>query len=256
MAQRRSPEQVKQAFATEFHNLQRLLRLRGGGKRKCDGDIPLKHFVCAIWVDPARRKIWDDALARLGHSDVVREAYADLYALDEFDGAKLRDYAHLWNRLGLTPSEVDYAFFLDRITHFGGPPDEDERTVDSMTACMRGETQAISVNGAARRCLSRLQPHDTQPQFRLARDVAYYLDAYPEGALSEREIKTWGGYVPLSAVHNFGLSDSKSMHIADAAPALSLGPDVPLADSDDLTSAERKACPSGVLWPVHGKPRK
>lgn len=256
MAWHRNPTQIETAFGPEFNNLQRFFRLKGGGKKQCDGNIPLKQFVCAVWVDPSRRRIWDNALASLGHSEVVRNVYAELYAFKEFDGAKLQDYFALWAKLSLVPSEVDYAFFLDRITHLGGPPDEDDEAVEAMRACLKREDRALSTNGAARRCLSRLQPHDTQPDYRLARDVAFYLDAYPEGVLSEREIKAWGGYVPLSAVHNFGLSDATPMRIADAASTASLGPDAPHPDSSELTSSELKACPPGVLWPVHGKPPK
>lgn len=157
--------------------------------------------------------------------------------------------------MGLTPSEIDYAFFLDRATHLGGPPEDHPATVRTLSACLQEErSKAVSENGAARRCLSRMQPHETQPLYRLARDVAFYLDSYPEGALSKEEIDAWGGYVPLSAVYNFRLSDTASYQLGEAPPLSSLGGDVPKPDSDELTPAEIKGCPTSILTPIHRKP--
>ena len=213
MVWKQDPALVENAFGREFSNVRRFFRLQSGpSDRICREVTPLRRFMCAVWVDPQRRKIWEDALAQLGHAPLVRRAYDRLYSLNEFDGGKLRAFFELWKELGLTPNEVDYAFFIDRATHLGGPPDKPE-TQEKLSACMQQEGRAISRNGAARRCLARLQPHDTQPEFRAARDVGFYLDAYPEGALSEAEIKGWGGYVPLSAVHNFGLSESKPVQL-------------------------------------------
>jgi hypothetical protein len=250
MAWKQEPALVEQAFGKEFGNLRRFFRLQSGpSDRICREATPLRRFMCAVWVDPARRKTWEDALGQLGHSSMVRRAYDKLYELNEFDGGKLRAFFELWQRLGLTPSEVDYAFFIDRATHLGGPPSE-PNTFERLSECIKGETRALSRNGAARRCLARMQPHDTQPEFRAARDVGFYLDAYPERALSETEIKGWAGYVPLSAVHNFRLSDSKSVEISAAPGLASLGSDLPLADRNDLTEAELKGCPATVLTPI------
>jgi hypothetical protein len=88
----------------------------------------------------------------------------------------------------------------------------------------------------------------------LARDVAYYLDSYPEGALSEKEISTWAGYVPLSATYNFGLSDTETVPISQTRSLTSLNPDLPRAVSSELTNAEFKACPASVLSPMKRKP--
>ena len=80
MVSKQDPALLQKAFGTEYPNLQRFFQLKGGGKSKCDGDIPLKRFVCAVWMDRTRRKIWEQALAALGHSALVRKAYNDLYA--------------------------------------------------------------------------------------------------------------------------------------------------------------------------------
>jgi len=201
-------------------------------------------------MNPARSARWESALLELGHDPRVREAYARLYAMREFDGDKLRRFFELWRRLGLTPSEVDYAFFLDRITHLGGPPDQAGAAgLEHLTACMREEKTALSINGAARRCVARNQPHETQTAYRLGRDVAFYLEAYPQGALSEAEIAAWASYVPLSAIHTFGLSDATPMHREDAVSLDSLGSDLPSPDSAELASIDRGTCPATVISP-------
>ncbi len=254
MVSKRDPALLQKAFGAEYPNLRRFFQLKGGGKSKCDGDIPLKRFVCAVWMDQSRRKLWEQALIALGHSALVRKTYDELYTLSEFDGIKLQDYYAVWRELGLKPSEIDYAFFLDRVTHLGGPPEEDN-AIARLGKCVHEERpKALTPNAAARRCLARQQPHETQPELRLARDVAYYLDSYPEGALSEREISTWAGYVPISATYNFGLSDGQTVTIHEAPPQSSLGTDLPHAQSTELTSAELKACPASVLSPIRRKP--
>jgi hypothetical protein len=99
-----------------------------------------------------------------------------------------------------------------------------------------------------------LQPHATQPEYRLGRDVAFYLDAYPEGALSNKELAAWAAYVPLSAVHNFGLSETTPMKIPNPASFSSLGSDLPKPDSTHITKGERLACPASVLAPLRRTP--
>jgi len=253
---KRDPALMRRAFGSEFANVQRFFHLEGNSKGKCDGPIPVKQFVCAIWLDPARRTIWENALVELGHSEIARNAYSELYALDEFDGSKMRDYFSLWREVGLTPSEIDYAFFLDRATHLGGPPENEDSAAEHLSACMQHEPRSVGKHAAARRCLSRLQPHATQAVYRLGRDVAYFIDAYPEGALSKNEIRAWAEYVPLSATYNFGLSDAVAYRLARPAHKTSLGPDLPRPNSRALTASELSACPSGILTPIHRMPPK
>jgi len=44
------------------------------------------------------------------------------------------------------PNEVDFAFFLDRVTHLGGPPDDQGSTAAVLSRCMEGETGALNGN--------------------------------------------------------------------------------------------------------------
>ena len=255
MIWKEDPALIERAFGAEAGNLQRFFRLKGGGNKGCYSETPLKRFLCAIWMDPARSSRWENALVELGRAPLARNAYARLYALREYDGGKLRAFFELWQKLGLTPSEIDYAFFMDRITHLGGPPDEGgAAAAAALTACMHDEQSAISVNGAARRCLARLQPHQTQPDYRLGRDVAYYLEAYGQGALSETEIRAWANYVPLSAIHTLGLSDEKPAQREEAASLSTLGSDLAQPDASDLAPIDLSNCPATVVSPEPRKP--
>jgi hypothetical protein len=247
---------VEKAFGREFSNVRRFFRLKSGpSDRICMEVTPLKRFMCAVWMDPERRRIWEDALGALGHSQLVRRTYDRLYALREFDGDKLRAFFELWRRLGLATNEVDYAFFIDRMTHLGGPPNG-PGSFQKLTQCIAGETKARSRNAAARRCIARMQLHDTQPDLRSARDVGFYQDAYPEGALSKAEIAGWSAYLPVTGVHNFGLSETRTVEMPHAAGLESLGRDLPLPERSDLTETELKGCPATVLTPLRRRPQE
>ena len=246
----RNERLVANAFGSEYAAMRRFLHLKGGGLRACDGTSALEHFVCAIWVDPARRRTWDEALRRLGHSSEAQAAYAEIYASSEFDGSVLRGYFDLWEKLGLQPTEVDYAFFIDRTTHLGGPDDGSEASKPGeLKACIEAENSkgAFTANGAARRCLSRQVPHPRQPTDRLARDVAFYIDAYPDGALSKPEIDAWSHFVPLAAQHRLGLSDHQHVRPRAHPSIQQLGPPPPLPRTEALEPGEAEACPTAVL---------
>ncbi len=248
--EREEPHLLQQLFGAEYPHLQRFYGLKTASRESCAGAVPMKVFLCAVWMAPERKAIWDQAFARLGENAKARSIYERLYSATEFDGAKLGDFSELWQALGLYSSEIDVAFFLDRATHLGGPPDRDDKTIGAMKRCMAEQRGALSRHGAARRCLARLQPHRMQLQYRLARDVAYYLDAYPEGGLSEREIQAWSGYVPISAGLNLGLRDDRRFAIAPSSTLSALGIETVAEQRDDVTAEERKACPASVLTPL------
>lgn len=245
-----NPALLKSAFGSEYATLKRFYRAKSGSRATCTGPIPLKILVCSIWATPERRSAWERALQTLGGDRTVREIYDQLYAAQEFDGFKMKAFFQLWNELQLPPSEVDYAFFLDRITHIGGPPTPAADLAASMRTCIAGERDAISSHGAARRCLARMQQHATQPDYRTGRDVAYYLDAYREGGIPEQEIKLWAAYMPLSAVHNFGLRDDRPAHLADAPSLRQLSMELPPEADGQVLPSEIARCPVSVLTPA------
>lgn len=246
----RNPALLKAAFGVEYATLKRFYRAKSGPRDSCVGPVPLKILMCSIWATPERRAVWERALKSLGNEPSVREAYDHLYTAEEFDGLKFKAFFTLWTALNLAPSEIDYAFFLDRITHLGGPPAPATGIAAKMQACIAAEKGAINRHGAARRCLSRMQTHATQPDYRTGRDVAYYLDAYSEGAIPESEIKLWAAYMTLSAAHNFGLRDEQPVPLPQSAALSALGLELPPEADGQVMPAETARCPAAVLRPA------
>ena len=249
---RRKRKLLQTAFGSEYQTLSRFYRARSGPRDSCVGQIPLKIFMCSVWSTPARRAIWEQALKDLGNDADVRDIYNRLYSAEEFDGGKMRAFFEMWNKLELPPSEVDFAFFLDRITHIGGPPAASPAFMQSIKTCIEGEN-AISRHGAARRCLSRLQQHSTQANYRTGRDVAYYLDAYQQGVIDEKEIKLWADYMQLSATHNFGLRDDRPVQLPKTEPLRAMGMELPPEADNQVLPSEAARCPAIVLTPSPAK---
>jgi hypothetical protein len=247
---RREPSLLRQAFGAEMTNVRRFLRLKGPPPDRCNGDSPVEHFMCAVWIDPMRRSAWEHGLVALGRSAAVRRVFRDVYASDEFDGNKLRAYYHLWEELGLPPSEIDYAFFYDRATHIGAPPQG--LTSAALKLCIDGQSAARTAHAAARRCLSQQHPHPTLPSDRYARDIAFYIDGYPREALSKHEIEAWIHHIPLAAGKNFALSDDRPVPLEKVVSGASAGKGPP-QDFVHLTDAER-ACPTEIRVPIRSRP--
>lgn len=251
---RTEPSLIIKAFGSEFENVQRFLRLKGPPADRCDGTTPLEHFMCAVWIDPRRRRAWEEGLVELGRSSLVRSAYRQIYAGHNFDGYKLRDYYRLWHSVGIAPSEIDYAFFFDRATHIGGPPPLEQSEIANLRTCIERQTAAKTAHAAARRCLSLQRPHPEQPADRLGRDVAYYLDSFPRRALTKKELETWDTHIPLVAGTNFGLSDERHHPFKPILPSSSDVRDaLPLEDTSLLTKQER-ACPRSIRSPLRTLP--
>ncbi len=247
------PSLIAEAFGPEIENVRRFLRLRGPPVDRCTGTTPLEHFMCAVWIDPTRRRAWEEGLIELGRSSFVRSAYRQIYAGHDFDGYKLRDYYRLWQKLGIVPSEIDYAFFFDRATHIGGPPLLGEDTIAKLRACIKEQRAAKTKNAAARRCLSLQHPHSTQPVDRLGRDVAYYLDGFAGHGLTKRELDTWGRHIPVAASRNFGLSDRRPHPLERILLLSDAKNDPPPQDSSLLSEVER-TCPRSILSPLRTLP--
>ena len=247
---RRTPGLVEYAFGAERENAQRFVGLLGPPPESCDGSTPLEHFMCAVWIDPDRRRMWEKALQSLGKQQSVRSVFDDVYARQEFDGYKLDAYFALWETLGVAPSEIDFAFFHDRSTQIGGPP---EVIAGDLKKCLDGEPAQVTRNAAARRCLARLHPHPTQPDDRYARDAAYYIDSYTPQRLTKAELRMWQRHIPLAAGAQFGLSDDARVRREDLVSDKTLDIEVPDFVGTLLTDAE-KSCPASILRPIRSRP--
>ncbi|KAB2849431.1 MAG: hypothetical protein F9K44_07960 [Hyphomicrobiaceae bacterium] len=246
---REDPNLIKAAFKSEYAAALRFFHLKGGEQNQCDGRSPLERFMCGVWSDQGRRMVWNSALAELGRNELVRKTYGRVYRYSTFDAGKLRQYFHLWEVSGLHASEIDVAFFMDRITHLGGPPDEFGH---DLRACIHEERRhgALNDNGAARRCLSLHQRHPTQPDGRLGRDVAFYIDAYADDALPKSEIDKWAALKPIAASHNLGLSDQYFLAPSYLKNFELPAEEGPLEAFTELLPGEARACPIPLPKPA------
>lgn len=219
------PALVASSFAEEAPAVLRLLLLPEGGRAT-------EIYLCGIWAEPARREAWRAGFRRFGAAAAVRQAYGELYRSTSFDGGKIAAFHKAYEDRGLTVTEIDFAFFVDRAAHTSV-------AYDAVFAALQpGLTNAE----ARRRIAQQLRPgNPDQKRDRLGRDVAYYVDAFPAAGLTPDERSAWDDRGRRRA-SDVGLSDER------AAPAFSPGPAIPaLPATASLTPAEIAACPAAVL---------
>jgi hypothetical protein len=155
------------------------------------------------------------------------------------DGAKMATFYRLYDKLGIRPTEIDYAFFLDRATHSSPPSD-----LDNAARKIQGwleERRVTRTPNNVRRAIAAKFPTANQTKDRLGRDVAFFVDAVTEAQLTPEERQAWINRGQLSA-GNVGLSDERE------APALNLGPPVS-GPSFNQSLEPVPPCPQSVLNP-------
>src|SRR4029078_3974717 len=62
LAWQRAPADVERIFAGEFASVQRFFNLKGNPQNLCRHGAPLERFMCAVWLDPSRRRGCETAL--------------------------------------------------------------------------------------------------------------------------------------------------------------------------------------------------
>ncbi len=220
--------QVDRAFKGDAPSVRRLLKLD-------EADTEL--FLCSIWLNPVTRRSWQQGFREFGSNSLVRNAYDIVYSSAEFDGGKMERYYHLYSELGLVPSEVDYAFFLDRATQMGAPTDA---VAKQARVLLQGKSGA-----EVRRWLAQNFRPTSRKTDRLGRDVVFYIDAF-ENVLSHEERVAWLKRNP-SRASEYGLRDN-----VDAASFELTTTQFQRLARDPaaaLTPKERAICPSAVLAP-------
>jgi hypothetical protein len=221
---------VNTAFGPDAATLRQFISLN---------DSSARLLLCSIYADEQRRSAWTRAFQKLGESTLVRSMYDLHYLSGASDGAKMATFYKLYDKLGMTPTEVDYAFFLDRATHSSPPSNLDNAATKIQTWLDQKHVTRTSSN--VRRAIAATFPTMTQTKDRLGRDVAFFIDAVSEAGLTQQERQAWVSRGQLSAA-NAGLSDERG------APALNPVP--PAAGpgfSQSLDPAPR--CPQSVLNP-------
>jgi hypothetical protein len=219
---------VSRAFGPEAAAARQLLTL---------DDDSAKRFLCSVFADTARRAAWTAAFAELGKSALVRRLYDRHYLSRASDGAKMERLYQLYERLGVAPTEIDYAFFLDRATH-STPPTPDAANADKIRQWLTMNNLSLTPPNA-RRAFAAVFPTRNQTQDRLGRDVAFFIDAFTETGLTTDELAAWRRRGQLSAA-NVGLADER------AAPPLNIANDTAAPVFNTTLSSP---CPAPVLNP-------
>jgi hypothetical protein len=198
-------------------------------------------FLCRVWIDPQMRQQWNDGFAQFGSSPQVRWVYDALYASSASDGGKIEQYFRLYASAGIVPTEVDYAFMIDRVTQFSGPG---ASTIAAATMAMKSHN-AGATSAELRRWLALNFRPSNQRTDRLGRDVVFYIDALEasHSILTQEERTAWKGRNSIRS-NDAGLSDSVKLAEFHASEfryqALPRG-------TEYLSETERGACPAAIL---------
>ncbi|MFO6430285.1 hypothetical protein ACLBKT_09400 [Erythrobacter sp. W302b] len=257
----RAPHLLHSAFGVEYAALDRSLALskspsiepEKGKVRTLANVSDLELYMCSIWLDPARASTWSQAFAQLGSSAMVRSVYNEIYASAGFDGSKVRGFYTLYEKLGVAPSEIDHAFFLDRATHTSGvTSDISGVSANSVGAALRRAEQIMAklgsppyANWQVRQAISQILIPTRQRADRNGRDVAFFVDALGEDGLTATERANWRERFALSA-SMFGLSDDRPMPRSFVPDPTSWK--TRLVPSQSLTPDERQTlCPQWVI---------
>jgi hypothetical protein len=246
-----NPALVSGAFGTEYPVLQKALSLSSntppgaaatGVSRQLSAVSDLELFLCPIWLDPRRAAAWANSFARLGTFKETQRIYNHLYRSSDFDGGKMRSFYQLYARLGVPPSQVDFAFFTDRATHTGGIGHVQIAASKVRSKLGAGPWQ----NWQVRRAIAQVFPAGTQTTDRLGRDVAFFVGSVGVEGLTGEELAAWRQRSNGISAVTFGLDDNRP------APVLNIDetswPTL-LTLGVSLTSSERErlGCPSWVV---------
>jgi hypothetical protein len=175
--------------ASDLFALKTAQEMGVASKHKYPGARALMESVCA---KPGQMQAWSAAFAELGALKETQTAYEDAawgdsawfrYVVERLEQS--------WREAGLSPTEVDFAFFLDRSIHMGwGEPRFDAVDAALKTAryCM---TPKEFTNARARLIVADAVRARARPEDRLARDAMFLVDA--DDALDDamKSSRTW-----------------------------------------------------------------
>ncbi len=222
---------IGEAFGTEAGAVTKLVGVSAG---------EVERYLCHVWTVPARRDAWVSGFRRLGGARLAQDVYDEVYASARFDGGKIKRFFNAWKRAGLEPTEVDFAFFVDRSAHMS------IREQQMLDALMDAGAAQLAP-WAARRAvtLTVLPGNADQRRSRLGRDVTFYIDGATGAGvrLSAEEDDAWRACSGLRAA-DLGLTDDNAAPAFEPGPPIDWEPDTPVR----LTTAEL-ACPAAVLDP-------
>ncbi len=200
----------------------------------------VERLLCTAWLDPQLRQEWKNGFALFGAAPEVEHVCDAVYASSGYGGRKIAQFYRLYEQAGIVPTEIDYAFMVDRATQSSAPG---KQIIATAKAAMTSPSAHPTAAELRRWPALNFRP-SSQAADRLGRDVVFYIDALKQG-LTPDERAACKSPNPMRA-SDAGLSDS--VQLAEfSAPKLRYP--VPPRGSESLTEAERAACPVTVLNP-------
>lgn len=141
-----------------------------------------------VFDDPERRENLRVTFARLASHPEVRAGY-DAYFLGPsgYLAGRVARYYALYARAGLTPTETDFAFFLDRSLDYPPLSEDLQARLTPLLKAAGPETWR------ARRIIATETPF-TSPgarSFQIGRDAVYWIDAVSQAGLDPVEAGSW-----------------------------------------------------------------
>jgi hypothetical protein len=153
-----------------------------------------QKLMAGVCAQKGQMQAWRQAFATLGADPEVRAIYdADAWGQASWFRKVVDRLAASWQAVGLTPSEVDYAFFIDRSIHMGWGSARFEAVDDALTAAKaRIEAAGMKFTSAqARLAVAVAVRPSAHPTDRLARDAVFLVDSEADLAAAMGAARGW-----------------------------------------------------------------
>lgn len=153
-----------------------------------------QKLMAGVCAQKGQMQAWRAAFATLGADPDVRAIYdADAWGEASWFRKVVGRLAASWEAAGLIPTEVDYAFFIDRSIHMGWGSAR-FKAVDAALAAAQAKAQAAGAeltSAQARLAVAAAVRPSAHPADRLARDVVYLVDAEADLAAAMAGARDW-----------------------------------------------------------------
>ena len=135
-------------------------------------------LMTKICKQPGQMEAWRTAFAKLGAMPDVQKTYEDVaWGDDGWFRYVVERLETSWRNAGLEPTEVDFAFFLDRSIHMGWG-DARFAAVDAALANLKNcVAPEAFTNARARLAVSDAVRAKAHPEDRMARDAMFLVDS-------------------------------------------------------------------------------
>jgi hypothetical protein len=207
--------------------------------------VTCAHFLVPIEVmtldfSMRARLAWQNGFVNLGSKPVTRTTYDALYRSSSLDGGKIKAFYDAYKRAGLTPTEVDHAFFVDRAAHMSVSANDLDKAIAKLKA--NSPKWPIETWRARRTIANTIMAGNGDQRIdRLGRDVTFFVDAVGAANLSTSEKAAWA---------NRGKRRSSDVGLSDTLPAPAFSPAAPLnavPQGNPAAVPDEVTCPAAVL---------